>query len=357
MKAILVKILPKPILKWLKLWLNAIDNAVYPIFAKTGLTSSLYYFIFSTQFRREHQAVLKGKLQYKKQLKTIDDSSVLLRRNIHRIEKGLIMKPRRCVFGEQYIIDTVVCYKSCLEAATFCNDERQWAFDVLNEYFSVVTLTTIINEAETIFKDAIAQNNTSIAFNGNVPYASEKRCKSDITPEQLYDLFKQRRSTRWYQQKPVKSSTIKQAITMALQAPSACNRQPFRFHVVSDMTLASKISSIAIGTVGFAHNIPALVVVVGDLSAYSEERDRHVPYIDAGLVSMQLMLAFESLGLSTCPINWPDIDKYERELAKELELESYLRPIMMLAVGYADEQGYIPFSQKKKAELLIKEVK
>ncbi len=93
--------------------------------------------------------------------------------------------------------------------------------------------------------------------------------------------------------------------------------------------------------------------MVGDLGAYPEARDRHVIYIDGSLAAMQLMLAFESLGLSTCPINWPDIETAERRLAQKLGLAYHERTVMLLAVGYADPTGGIPYSDKKTDEELI----
>jgi nitroreductase len=68
------------------------------------------------------------------------------------------------------------------------------------------------------------------------------------------------------------------------------------------------------------------------------------------------MLASEALGLASCPINWPDVEKLEKKMAKALKLEPYERPIMLIAVGYPLEDGGIPYSDKKTPKILIKEV-
>ena len=190
----------------------------------------------------------------------------------------------------------------------------------------------------------------------SIPYQYNERVTSNISAEALHNLFKQRRSVRWYDEKTVKRSVIEQAVEMASQAPSACNRQPFQFYTFNDPEKASKIAAIPMGTKGFSQNLQALIVIVGDLSAYPKERDRHLIYLDGGLVAMQLMLAFESLGLSTCPINWPDIELYEQKMDEALSLEKHLRPIMLMAVGYGDSSGGIPYSQKKSTQHLIKEI-
>ncbi|MDO6444324.1 nitroreductase family protein [Colwellia sp. 1_MG-2023] len=322
--------------------------------AKNRFTSALYYFIFDFQYHREQQATLAGKNTYQANEGVFEKSSALLRRNTHRLEKGLIMVPRKPIFAESYIIETVNCLSQCLHLNTIEPAELKWAQDVLEKYFKSVDHCSVIKQANELFeKLPLVDSQSSIQ---SIPYLYSERIISNIDSKALHQLFKQRRSTRWFDNKPVDIQVIKQAVEMASQAPSACNRQPFQFYTITDAKKASKIAAIPMGTKGFAENIQALLVIVGDLSAYPKERDRHVIYIDGGLVAMQLMLAFESLGLSTCPINWPDIELYEKQMDKALSLEKHQRPIMLMAVGYGEKDGGIPFSQKKSAEQLIKEI-
>ena len=354
MKTLLKKLLPASVADWLRRSRANIDNGLYPFFAHHGWLSSLYYTLFSSQFRREHKAVLQGRLHYRHSLNQIRQSSILLRRNTHRLEKGLIMQPRRPVFAEDYIAETVACYQKCLASEELCRDELKWASDVLHSYFDVCQDTPVIAEAREKFTRLTHKIDDSQA--ASLPYAVTERPLADITPDQLLTLFRQRRSIRWFEPQAVNPELIRQAVDMASLAPSACNRQPFEFQLTTNPERATKLAKIAIGTAGFADNIPALIAVVGDLSAYPAERDRHVIYIDAALAAMQLMLALETLGLSSCPLNWPDIESCERRLAEQLALPYHQRPVMLIAVGHAKADGYIPYSQKKNHRLLLKEI-
>jgi len=159
---------------------------------------------------------------------------------------------------------------------------------------------------------------------------------------------------RWFEQRRVPSDLVSKALDAAAQAPSACNRQPFLFRYFDDPEDAHRIASIAMGTTGYAQNVPAIVVLLGDLSCYPEERDRHVVYIDASLAAMQFMLALETLGLASCPINWPDIEVRERAMAEALDLPWHIRPVMLIALGYPDPQGGVPFSAKKQSQSLLR---
>ncbi|WP_244325647.1 nitroreductase family protein [Shewanella aestuarii] len=269
------------------------------------------------------------------------------------------MQPRRAVFAEDFIIETVRCYAQCVSAEKVCNQELKWAGDVLNCYFSVVSHTTNIADAYQIFSQASGYCKSSDINKAalSIPYQYQQINQAQINTDSFTDLCLQRRAVRWFTQQLVQDSDINRAIEIASLAPSACNRQPFEFFVANDKTLAPSIAKYAGGTAGFADNIPCVIVVVGDLSAYPEERDRHVIYIDGSLAAMQLMLALETMGLSSCPINWPDLDVPEQKMAKRLGLKSYERPIMLIAVGYAKPDGMIPFSQKKPANVLRKDIK
>lgn len=326
------------------------------LFASHRWLAAGYYFCVSRQFHREQLATLQGKAAYQKKLTQEVKTSALLRRNIHRLEKGLIMQPRRPVFASDYIGETVRHYADVSCYPEFDAAELRWAFQVLTNYFSAV------NAGKNVLVDAARQVFTALpsvdcqAFKPAVPYTRQQIIAADVSFESLSALFLQRRSVRWFVPTPVDPAIIRQAVSIASQAPSACNRQPFRFDLINGQSNAAKIASLAMGTTGFAENIPCLLVVIGDLSCYPAERDRHVIYIDASLATMQLMLALETLGLSTCPINWPDIEFREKLMQKKLGLKIYERPVMLLAVGYADPEGGIAYSQKKNDQLLVREI-
>src|SRR5690606_27576594 len=303
MKKKIARLLPGRVKQTIKARLDQVNVAVIRFFALNGFLSSVYYAFFSRQFQREHRAVLLGRLQYWASLAEIGESCVLLRRNIHRLEKGLIMRPRRERFAEAYIGETVTCYVKSMNSTRLCPEERKWATDVLRQYFSVVGSSPTIDRARRQFESVgqtlapVERAPELVQERPYVPYPQSDAPPSPVSYEQLQLLYRRRRSVRWYLPKPVDLDLIRQAVNAASLAPSACNRQPFRFHVVNDPARAADIANCAMGTAGFADNLQCVIAVVGDLSSYPSERDRHVIYIDGGLASMQLMLALETLGL------------------------------------------------------------
>jgi nitroreductase len=320
---------------------------------KSKFLSSLYYFLFSSTFHREHQAVLAGRISHSR----MEQNFFRLIRNTHRIEKGLTMRPRRDVFAVQYLTETIDAFvKIWNNRDDFKGYQLEWSHDVLEEYFNVVDLKNgIVENNYRRFLTALNDNPGlgSSLKNGKVfrPYKRSSTILSNIKYEEFLALTRQRRSVRWFKDKKVPRELIDKAIMAALQSPSACNRQPFEMQIFDDEKLTKELVNLPMGTAGFGHNIPVLLVMVGNLDAYDSERDRHLIYIDASLANMTMMLALETLGLSSCPINWPDIEERERLMTDKLNLKKYQRPIMCMAIGFADSEGEIPFSEKKNIEL------
>src|SRR5690606_12856891 len=204
-------------------------------------------------------------------------------------------------------------------------------------------------------KDSIE---SGACFNGGMykPYNFEQIKRSNITFDELKELYTQRRSVRWYENRHVPYHLVEKAANIASLAPSACNRQPYRFVFCNMKEKEVEIAKCAGGAAGFADNLPAIIAVVGYLSAYPFDKDRHVIYIDGALAAMQLMLAFETLGISTCSINWPDRELSEKRIRRIIDLKDYERIVMLLSVGYADQKGGVPYSQKKLNTLIVDDI-
>lgn len=319
----------------------------------------LYYAFWNPKFKREQQAVLAGRVRFEVEQRSPLGTSAILRRNIHRIEKGLIMRPRRDIFAVDYIGETMDCFVKALSSeseCSLCDQEYTWARDVLTHYFDITGSHPCINEQRHRFRRVSSDRVTAHYPDRNDmcrPYVRAEDFDA-VTYIDFFALTKRRRSVRWFKPDRVPRELIQQAVAAAAQSPSACNRQPFEFRVFDDPKMVSKVAPLPAGTTGFHHNFPVVAVVVGHMSSYYDERDRHLIYIDGGLAAMGFVYALETLGLSSCCINWPDIEERERDAAAVLGLSIDQRPIMFLAVGYPDATGMVPYSEKKPLSQLCR---
>ena len=309
--------------------------------------AKLYYGLFHGAFSREFTSFAAGRLAYKRNLSAPSGSMTVLRRNVHRIEKGLLMRPRRVPFATGYIGETVEAFQ---KAADGCIDpeEWRWARDVLEAYFEAHREVAEVESQRRRFEccRGIA------AEESRIPYQRDLSQGPPVTVEQMKALALRRRSVRWFLPKPVPRAAIDLAIEIGTQAPSACNRQPFVFRIFDDRELAGKIIDLPMGLAGYGHQVPVVIVVVGQQRNFFSERDRHLIYIDSSLAVMGVLFALESQGLSACCVNWPDIESREQKMAEALQLSADERPIMLIAVGYPDPEGLVANSTKKSLSLI-----
>lgn len=77
-------------------------------------------------------------------------------------------------------------------------------------------------------------------------------------------------------------------------------------------------------------------------------------YVDGSLAAMNFMLALESMGVSSCPLNWPEDKKKDDIMAQVLSLDKFERPIMMIAYGYSAQDGKLACSVRKPLDQLRK---
>ncbi|MGE0090597.1 MAG: nitroreductase family protein [Bacteroidales bacterium] len=313
---------------------------VSPSFARIN------YSLFNSSFKHEQHKTLAGIA------KNISDKGNIgnLRRNIHRLEKGLISIPPKPVFAEGYIRETVHAFLNS-EAREIEIPTYEWAYGILHKYFDFVDETPKIKEAKELFNKHKESVNLS---NFPTPYKSSKRVKSSIGYDEFHKLNLQRRSVRYYKDIPVPRKDVEKAIETALLAPSACNRQPFTFRIIDSPDLLREAVKLPIGATTFSDNIKMMIFVIGDLSNYFDERDKHLIYIDSSLSTMGFVLALETLGLSSCIINWSDIKENNLKLNKFLQLKKWEQCVLTLSVGYASDEGGIPCSNKKSINSVIK---
>ncbi|MEM9422389.1 MAG: nitroreductase family protein [Pseudomonadota bacterium] len=305
-------------------------------------------------FSREIKSVIAGQKAFRNtEGSAISSGDVYtLRRNTHRLEKGIIMRPRRTVFARDYISETVKSF----QALTACNKEcdtdlMSWSEDVLRTYFSIVPegSDSTIDTSRSIFNECTQSAAPSNSL--RTPY-TRKTNALPINIDQLTELAIRRRSCRWYLPKQIPRAAIDKAMKVAGYSPSACNRQPFRFIFFDNPEEAAEVGQIPMGTKGFAENFPCFAVIVGSLSAFPSPRDRHVIYIDGALAAMSFQYALEVQGIGSCCINWPDIRGHEAAIKKRLNLKNHERVVMCMSLGYPDPDGMVPYSQKKPLDEL-----
>jgi len=275
------------------------------------------------------------------------------RRSIHRIEKGLATRPRREVFAADYIGETVAFLGLLAEAyEEGCTEYREdiaWGATALRAYFAAVKGEDRVEHAREAFQ-RLALPAGLVANGGEGGVVRPKMPEYGFGIADLLHLARTRHSIRDYLDRPVPRDVIDAAISVAIESPSACNRQAFSFRVFDEPDLVREVAKIPIGIDHADHQIPVLVVLVGNLGAYPEPRDRHLIYIDVSLAAMAFVFGLQVQGVASCCVNWPDIHEREKRMQELLGLASTERPVMLVTAGYLDPEGFAPSSAKRSLE-------
>lgn len=313
---------------------------------RLGAPGRWFYFTFlGDGIRRELAAVSAGQTRYFAD-QTIHQHVYRVRRQVHMLEKGLVMVPRRETFAADYIRDTVTCFErvSGDGQERLSKDELAWAFEVLHRYFAATEGSVHPEIVEARYQFRRIEADLARSSRGPLRVAD---AESPVPVDRLLELAVRRSSVRQFEPVAVERGIIERAVEIAVESPTACNRQPYKFLVFDDPEQVRAVASVPMGTRGYEGGLSNIAVLVGDLSAFPDERDRHLIYIDGCLAAMSFILGLESQGIASCCINWPDIAEKDRQMAKLLGLAAHERVVMLIAFGHASPEAIAPYSQKK----------
>lgn len=163
----------------------------------------------------------------------------------------------------------------------------------------------------------------------------------------FYDVIKKRRSIRKYKATPVPAESLKRIMEAVNMAPTACNRQPFKFFLVTNPALRAEIGKSYYKP--YLAEAPMTVVVAGDENAAWHRPDgESIASVDCAIAMEHFILAAAAEELATC---W--ICAFDRAIVdKALSLpEKGLRPIAMTPLGFADGEP-VPFQRKGVAAIM-----
>jgi len=209
----------------------------------------------------------------------------------------------------------------------------------------------------------------------------------------VIDVMKERRSTRAYLDKPVERETLEKLLSLATQAPSAINLQPWEFVIVSGEE-KKRLSKLLVkrmrerniscgpgakkplpehfverqrgllqcmlpnlpegtrfddfineGSCNF-YGAPTAIVITLD-KAFSNAR-----LTDIGITLGYFVLAAHAMGLGTCPIGL--ITAFDDDIREQLNISEEKQVVVGIAVGYRDESS--PLNESRSDRVPVSDV-
>ncbi len=148
----------------------------------------------------------------------------------------------------------------------------------------------------------------------------------------FYDVVKNRKSVRSYRPDQVPGDVLLRIMEAARLAPSWANKQCWRYVVVDDPEIISRIAQPHV--VGFG--APAMVVLCADPAQSGQREGKDYYLVDAAISMEHLVLAAAAEGLGTC---WVAGRLDEAPIKKALGIPDHLRVVAETPLGYPAEGG------------------
>lgn len=188
---------------------------------------------------------------------------------------------------------------------------------------------------------------------------------------EFYSLVNSRRTVRDFTNKDVPIEVIQQCLLAAGTAPSGANLQPWHFAVISNPLIKKQIREAAeveeqefyasrapqawldalapLGTDAdkpFLEHAPYLIVIFAEKYSVDAENNKQKNYYvteSVGIATGLLITALHSAGLATLT-HTPAPMKFLNQILGRPQAE---KPLMILVVGYPEEDAKVPAIQRK----------
>ena len=156
----------------------------------------------------------------------------------------------------------------------------------------------------------------------------------------LVDVILSRRSIRKYAEKDIPQDVLDKIMEAGRQSPSAANRQPYRFIVVTKPEIKNELPGLVSR---FLKNAP--VVIVGCANPKALLTGKWAT-IDATIALENMVLAAWNLGIGSCWIGAFN----EKKVKAKLQIPENWKVVALLSLGYpAENPG--PRKKKEQSEL------
>ena len=152
----------------------------------------------------------------------------------------------------------------------------------------------------------------------------------------VLDAIKTRKSIRKYLEKPLEDEKLNVVLEAARLAPSAGNRQEWRFVVVRDPKTRTRLAEAA-NSQTFVGQAPVVIAACAETDGHVMRCGQLCYPIDVAIALDHMSLAATELGLGTC---W--IGAFNEQKVKEiLGIPEETRVVQLMPLGYPSDASLI----------------
>ena len=259
----------------------------------------------------------------------------------HVVEKGLTMPHMRANFGEENILALIALCKEYIKA------KHDTGHTLFKEALSVLCEYQRVHES--MGKSIPPLIATGIRELVNRCPSIEQHSQPEVRKSELFQhgdfayVAHHRHSVRHFEG-TIRHEDIIQAIDLARTAPSACNRQPVRVHLIPHGALFDRLLSLQHGNRGFGSDAEYLLVVTATEEGYTGFNERNAAYVDGGIFLMNLLYALQYYAIASCTLNCSFLPDEEKQVGEALQSEDVA--IAIIAIGSCPETFKVARSER-----------
>jgi len=152
----------------------------------------------------------------------------------------------------------------------------------------------------------------------------------------VMEAIKTRKSVRAYLPTPVEDEKLNAVLEAARLAPSAANRQEWRFVIVREPGTRKELAAAA-GGQGFLAEAPIIIVACAETDGHVMRCGQPSYPIDVAIALDHMSLAAVELGLGNCWIGLFD----EKKVKEILHIPDKIRVVELMTLGYPSDPSLI----------------
>ena len=270
----------------------------------------------------------------------------------HRIEKGLTIQNPRRLWGWNKVEKLVDLIAKEIAAPQPDQFAIETGAAVLKAYREAKRNSGDHEEADRA--DSFLKKNAEvcqIVENCTTPGGSLRLTAEDMEygadVSMVEKFFRTRHSARDFADKKISDETLRKAVSMALSAPSACNRQPTKVYAVS----GAKKESFGFQNM---YNADQYLIITADMNAFTPAAYGDW-VVSASIFAAYLVLSLHALGIGSCILR-KDMhfgDEYVTKMRKACAIPKNEKMILEIGIGYYKDEFFAAYSNRKTAEDIL----
>ena len=287
------------------------------------------------------------KVQSSKEFEANRMSAEIIRK-VHSVEKGLSIADPRKGFGYSTIQELFSLIDNYCDVTNWMDHfEIKMALDTINEYLEY---HKSVNYFDDNLKDITKKYNY---IRSKVPVYQGTfggthtlhRIRDAVKNGNFEDILFHRHSVRDFSDKNIEKEILIEAIELANQCPSACNRQATHVYVL-EKDVFYILANWLEGVGGFENDVNKYIIITGTISSYREtEAFQYI--VNSAIYTAYLSLCLEWCGIGSCIIQRPVIytSSWSR-IAEQLNISKDEQVVCMLGIGIPKETYNAPYSYR-----------